>query len=400
LSASFREGVVNTYPRVRISGDARQRGRAYGEQARERVRLSRDRYAEVFAHAAGWNWEQAVESAARYEKPIRDLALDVMQEIEGIAEGSGLPVGDVLAINARTEIIFAASAREAAAQRAARARECTALALLSSRTRSGRPLLAQNWDWLPHAFETVVVLEVEQPGDQPNFVTLVEAGLLAKASMNSAGLGVATNALVSSADRGEQGIPYHVMLRLMAGCETMTDALKVVQAAPRSSSANYLIAHADDVAVNIEAAPGDFRTLSWQIPQDGSLVHTNHFLSLPPGVDEVSLYAMPDSLIRLQRAAGQLSGSRTWDVKAIGELLADHAGWPVGICGHPDPRQQPIDRDATVLSVVMDLAERQMWLASGSPCTHAFEQLSFGGLLDKPSALGRARRGSLADGER
>ena len=387
---------MNTYPRLRISGGARQRGRAYGEQARERVRLSRDSYAEVFAHAAGWSWDQAVASAARYEKPIRDLAPDVMQEIEGIAEGSGLPVGDVLAINARTEIIFAASAREAAAQRAVRARECTALALLSSRTRSGRPLLAQNWDWLPHAFETVVVLEVEQPDDRPNFVTLVEAGLLAKASMNSAGLGVVTNALVSSADRGQPGIPYHVMLRLMADCETMTDALKVVQAAPRSSSANYLIAHADDVAVNIEAAPGDFRALSWQIPQDGSLVHTNHFLSLPPGVDEVSLQVMPDSLIRLQRAADELSGCPAWDVKAIAELLSDHAGWPVGICGHPDPRQQPIDRDATVLSVVMDLAERQMWLASGSPCTHPFEQLSLGGLLDKPSVLSAARDAALS----
>lgn len=387
---------MNTYPRLRISGDARQRGRAYGEQARERIQLSRASYAEIFANTAGWSWEQAVASAARYEKPIRDLAPDVMQEIEGIAEGSGLPAGDVLAINARTEIIFAASAREAAAQRAARARECTALALLSRRTRAGRPLLAQNWDWMPHAFETVVVLEVEQPDDRPNFVTLVEAGLLAKASMNSAGLGVVTNALVSSADRGEPGIPYHVMLRLMAGCETLTDAAAMAQAAPRSSSANYLIAHADDVAVNVEAAPGDFRALSWQIPQDGSLAHTNHFLSLPPGVDEVSLYAMPDSLIRLQRVTGELSGGATWDVKAIGELLSDHAGWPTSICGHPDPRVQPIDQDATVLSVVMDLAERQMWLASGSPCTHPFEQLSFGGLLDKPSSLSGARDAALS----
>jgi isopenicillin-N N-acyltransferase like protein len=385
---------VSTYPRLRVSGDARQRGRAYGEQARERIELSRAGYAEIFANTVGWSWEQAVASAARYEKPIRDLAPDVMQEIEGIAEGSGLPVGDVLAINARTEIIFAASAREAAAQRGVQARECTALALLSRRTRAGRPLLAQNWDWLVHAFGTVVVLEVEQPGDRPNFVTVVEAGLLAKTSMNSAGLGVVTNALVSSADRGEPGVPYHVMLRLMANCETVTDALKLVQAAPRSSSANYLIAHADDVAVNVEAAPGDFRALSWQVPQDGSLVHTNHFISLPPGVDEVSLQVMPDSLVRLQRAAGELGDATTWDVKEVGELLADHAGWPTSICGHPDPREQPAQQGATVLSVVMDLAERQMWLASGNPCAHPFEPLSFGGLLDKPRSLSSARGGA------
>ncbi len=387
---------MSTYPHVRVSGDARQRGRTYGEQARERIQLSRSCYEEVFAAVAGWSWEQAVTSAARYEKPVRELAPGVMQEMEGIAEGSGLSVGDVLAINARTEIIFAASAREAAAQRAARARECTALALLSRRTKAGRPLLAQNWDWLTHAFETVVVLEVEQPDDRPNFVTLVEAGLLAKASMNSAGLGVVTNALVTSTDKGEPGIPYHVMLRLLADCETVTDALKVVQAVPRSSSANYLIAHADDVAVNVEAAPGGIQALSWQIPQDGSLVHTNHFLSLPPGTDEVSLYAMPDSLVRLQRAAGELANSPTWDVKEIGELLADHAGWPASVCGHPDPRAQPADQGATVLSVVMDLAERQMWLASGNPCTQPFEPLGFGQLLRKPSSLSGARDAALS----
>jgi isopenicillin-N N-acyltransferase like protein len=378
---------VSSYPRLRISGSARERGRAYGELARDRIRLSRSSYEEVFARTVGWSWERAVASAARYEKPVRELAPDVMQEMEGIAEGSGLPVGDVLAINARTEILFAATAREAAAQRAILPGECTALALLSGRTRAGRPLLAQNWDWLVHAFETVVVLEVEQPDDRPNFVTVVEAGLLAKSSMNSAGLGVVTNALVTSADRGEPGIPYHVMLRLLAERETLTDALALVQAATRSSSANYLIAHADDVAVNVEAAPGDFRALSWQIPHDGSLVHTNHFLSLPPGVDEVSLYSMPDSLVRLQRAAGALSDGGTWDVKEIGELLADHAGWPVSICGHPDPRVEPVERGATVMSVVMDLAERQMWLASGNPCTHPFEPLGFGQLLAKPSSL-------------
>lgn len=387
-----------TYPRLRVSGNARQRGRAYGESARERIQLSRSCYEEVFAHTVGWDWQQAVTSASCYEKPIRDFVPDVMQEMEGIAEGARLSVGDVLAMNARTEIIWAASARQAASQRAGLARECTALALLSARTQAGRLLLAQNWDWLAHGFDTVVVLEVEQPDDRPNFVTVVEAGLLAKASMNSAGLGVVTNALVTSADRGDPGIPYHVMLRLLADRETVTDALKLVQAVTRSSSANYLIGHADDIAVNVEAAPGDFRTLSWQLPNDGSLVHTNHFLGLPSGVDEVSVYAMPDSLVRMQRAATALGNNAQWDVKAISELLADHADWPSAVCCHPDPREQSGQRWATVMSVVMDLAERQMWLASGNPCTHPFETLSFGQLLHKPTSLATARDAALGHG--
>ena len=105
---------------------------------------------------------------------------------------------DVLAINLRTEIIWAASARDAA--RPALPLECTAFAALPGRT-GGRTLIGQTWDWLVHAAETTVVLEARQD-DGPDYVTVVEAGLLAKAGMNSAGVALATNALVSAADRG------------------------------------------------------------------------------------------------------------------------------------------------------------------------------------------------------
>jgi hypothetical protein len=38
------------YPRIRVEGDARERGRQHGEAARERVRRSVEAYEEVFAH--------------------------------------------------------------------------------------------------------------------------------------------------------------------------------------------------------------------------------------------------------------------------------------------------------------------------------------------------------------
>src|SRR6266700_2322725 len=130
---------------------------------------------------------------------------------------------------------------------------CSALAYAPPLGQSGSTLLGQNWDWLLHAAQTLVVLEA-RPDDGPDFVTVVEAGLLAKAGMNAAGLGLVTNALV-------------------------TEAVKVLSAGPRSSSANYLIAHASGAALDIEAAPGDFTRLYPLFPEDGVLAHTNHFLA-------------------------------------------------------------------------------------------------------------------------
>src|SRR6266446_10660130 len=71
--------------------------------------------------------------------------------------------------------------------------------------------------WLLHAAQTLVVLEA-RPDDGPDFVTVVEAGLLAKAGLNAAGLGLVTNALVTDADVGEPGLPYHVLLRAILDC--------------------------------------------------------------------------------------------------------------------------------------------------------------------------------------
>ena len=42
---------------------------------------------------------------------------------------------------------------------------------------------------------------------------MVEAGLLAKTGMNSSGLGLVTNALVTDDDTGDARLPYHVALR-------------------------------------------------------------------------------------------------------------------------------------------------------------------------------------------
>lgn len=386
------------YPRIRVSGGPRERGRRYGEAARDRIHRSRAGYEAAFAHAAGWRWEEAVAAAAPLEAEIAAAFPAYVEEMRGIAEGAGLGFADVLTLNARTEVMWAATARQAAAMRAAHARECTAFALLPGRTADRHTVIGQNWDWLLQGFDTVVVLEVEQD-DGPNYVTVVEAGLLAKTSMNSSGLAVATNALVTSDDRGAPGLPYHVVLRALADCHSMTDAVGVIQRHWRSSSANYLLAHRDGVAVNLETAPGDHSRVYPQLPAGGGLAHTNHFLASPRDVTDVSVYAMPDSLVRLQRIrAAVTEAEEPAGVDSLHRALADHADYPNSVCCHPDPREEPARRWATVVSVIMDLDERTMWLSDGNPCEHPHRPLTFGGLLGKPSPLRTAPAAGAAIG--
>src|SRR5690606_39251327 len=123
-------------------------------------------------------------------------------------------------------VMFAAKARQAGGP--APPLECSSFAVLPEVSANGHMLLGQNWDWLLHCFDTVVVIEADQP-DGPDYTTVVEAGLLAKTGMNSAGLGVAPNALVTRDDRGEPGIPFHVILRELLNARNVIDAFSCLQ---------------------------------------------------------------------------------------------------------------------------------------------------------------------------
>ncbi|MDQ1666983.1 MAG: isopenicillin-N N-acyltransferase like protein, partial [Actinomycetota bacterium] len=109
---------------VQVRGDARNRGRQYGEQAASQIRGSLDAYAEIFAHYAGWDWPTVVKHAGTFVEPIRLFDERYLEEMRGIAEGADVPFEDILAINVRTEVMFAAKARSAAAS-LPRVGECT-----------------------------------------------------------------------------------------------------------------------------------------------------------------------------------------------------------------------------------------------------------------------------------
>jgi isopenicillin-N N-acyltransferase-like protein len=362
--------TTSPYPRIRVAGTPIERGRGYGSQARDRVQRSLAAYEVAFAHYQGWDWRRVTEEAKRFEEPIAEYDGRYLEEIAGIAEGAGADYADILALNVRTEVIF--SARAAAASHLPA--ECTSFALLPSASREGETLIGQTWDWMLHAFETVVTLDVEQP-EAPSFVTVVEAGLLAKTGMNSAGVGLVTNALVTAADVGEPSVPYHIVLRAILDSETIVDALRTIQRQPRASSANYMIAHSDGLAIDVEAAPGDFSKLYLLHPANGILLHTNHFLS--PAFDgrDLSVWAMPDTPFRLARLDALVREQGARDLQALQCVLADHAGKPFSICCHPDARANPIEQSATVVAVTMNLDRHEIWVTAGSPCTSAFHRL-------------------------
>jgi isopenicillin-N N-acyltransferase-like protein len=320
----------------------------------------------VFEHWAGWDWAESTRRAGWFRGPIEAFRPHHVEELLGIAEGAGVAFEDVLALNVRTELMFAGRGQGQAD--AAFPLECSAFAIVPRGSDGGHILVGQNWDWLLHSAETVIVLHVQRD-DGPDFVTVVEAGMLAKCGFNASGVGLMTNALVSDEDVGTPAIPYHVVLRAILDADSVAEAAATISGATRSSSANYLLADRSGAALDVEAAPGDGSRLATLMAMDGVLVHTNHFVSPSLVGEDLTLALSPSSPIRLERLRVALvSAPSPRSVDVVQRALADHADDPMAVCGHPDPARHPLERTATIASVIVDLDRQRMWVAEGPAC--------------------------------
>jgi len=375
-------------PVVSIRGSAFERGVQYGEQVSEQIHRSQAAYEKVYSHFARWDWSQVREVAATFIDPIQQFDSRYLNEMRGIAVGSGLDFLDVLAMNLRTEILFAAKARQTGAI-LPQVAECTTFA--DTIGSSGR-VLGQNWDWMVFAQDTIVLIEAV-PEHGPRWMTVVEAGLLAKFGMNSAGIAVTTNALVTSADIGTPGVPYHVMLRALLDCTSLVEMRSTLERAERSSSANYMLA-GDGEVVNAETRPGGADDITWTASYPHQvLLHTNHFSEtrpLPSGLTDVGITVMPDTVFRLERAhtiAHAEGAEATQDIEWWKQLLSDHAGFPDSLCCHPNPGLDEIDQGVTVASVIFEPTKRRAHLAIGTPCTSKWLLLDYTAFFEWTFAL-------------
>jgi isopenicillin-N N-acyltransferase-like protein len=260
--------------------------------------------------------------------------------------------------------------------RAVLATECTSFALLPERTEDGRLLTGQNWDWIEHARDTALVLSVRRD-DGPDFVTLVEAGMLAKVGVNSSGVGLCTNTLISDGDEGRIAVPYHILLRSVLDSERGEQATERIRSTPRANSANYLITDDSGYCVDLETSPTDGGAAAL-LPVDGAITHANHFLSSGLTGEDRYLQRKQHTTNRLHNLSTELDGVRRHTEIDLRRALSDHRDAPNSVCQHPNPELPGPERTCTVAGVMIDVAARSLSYSSGSPCEASWARRTVG----------------------
>ncbi|PYI27528.1 acyl-CoA:6-aminopenicillanic-acid-acyltransferase [Aspergillus indologenus CBS 114.80] len=334
-------------PKIVLTGTPREIGLQHGKQLLFQIRNQLAVYEAMFQHTSKMSWGEVLELAEEFRATIARSTPDLLAEMQGIADGAGVTLLEIVALNCRSEISFGKFADG-----------CTSLAL--HRRGRGR-ILAQNWDFTTRVQGNLALVEIIQP-DKPVIYMVTEAGIVGKIGFNSAGVGVCLNAIRAHPCLSSK-LPIHIALRLCLESDSVDAAVQKLSSLGGVASSQHILIADPTVARGLELSPlGDEH-----LPEDkyGMVTHTNHFLANRRVIEPPWLSGSPVRLARVRELAREIVDSKVLEGDGAelagtvlrGQIFSDTCDGPQSICWQEDPAQPKIVRTATLFNIVMRLED-------------------------------------------
>lgn len=360
---------------VQARGSHRELGRAVGEAARQQVHASVDFFREnfpaltmgrlAFAEAERW--------AVAYEVQARRWLPDLVQELEGLAEGSGVPFSRLLVLNCGEEFMSdePSSARVLAPGSPRSGDHCTAVAVAAG----GRHVVGHNMDWYTVDAVNNVLFDLTGP-DGTRIMGLAGAPYLLMLGMNSHGIGNVSNSVHSTDNR--IGVPNVFVRRSTLGARSLEEARDRGLPAARARGTNQSFADTRGRLWDLETSATAHALMDHTAA--GYMAHANHYVS--PAMRPYEGYAGGESEVRLATAErllaqGLAAGEDAVDL--VARVLRTHEpSAEECICGHPETDAAPADQGMTVGSMICDLDGLRMYVCAGPPCENEYRVFEMG----------------------
>lgn len=336
--------------------DARQRGVAFGTWAAARLHVALDEYLARFA-AFGVPDALSHEIAQRSLEVVAGHRPQLAEEVVGTAIGAGLAPWQVMALNARTEIM--------ALLQPVGPGECSTAVHLP--LDGAAPRTVQTWDWHDTLSNDTVLRAFPGP-DGTRIATFSEFGQLAKIGVSTRGLGIHFNILHHGSDGSRVGVPVHVLARvILEEASTVDEAVEIARALEVGASTVLTVVsrgREDDRprAASIEVSPVGVAVLE-AVP-GRTLAHTNHFLAQELAAGETAAYRSStreryEFLLEHGRLAAIVD-----DVQRAAAFGSVH-GSPM--CLRPNPADPEHLRWETKLTVTLDVDHASLGYEAASP---------------------------------
>ncbi|GLK90290.1 C45 family autoproteolytic acyltransferase/hydolase [Pseudomonas turukhanskensis] len=287
---------------------------------------------------------------------LQGWAPDLAAELEATAIGAGVPLWQLAALNARTEILATMPAAKG---------ECSTAVFAPAGSEA--PRTVQTWDWHDALVLEGLLLQLNSAnGMQVKLFT--EFGMLGKIGVNSAGVGLHFNILHHASDNASGGVPVHAIARcVLEEARSVGEAIALARSARVSASTVLTVFSRTDTApraVCIELSPAATAVV---LPGgDGWLTHTNHFLD--PALSQGERSAdLADTHARLAHVNHARASMAVDDLRERATAMCGAAGEQAPICFHPDLTQAPTERWETLLTVGIDTVTSELLYHAGTP---------------------------------
>ncbi len=352
-----------------VSGDpynlGQQHGQAFakeiGSLTEERMRLcATDDWAR-----AGVHHHVILDLAERCMPYHRRFDEALCAELEGIADGAGVPIVELLIMNGFTDFVDVLHQHVVDDPGG-----CTAVLTAPGESPDDRGYLAQTWDMHTTATPYVMMLDL-RPNIGPDVMTFTLNGCVGMIGMNEVGISVGINNLYTS--EGKKGVTWPFVVRKMLAQTDLDAAMNVLESADLAGAHNYLVMGPDGRGYNVEAVP----SLRSVTPLKDTIVHTNHcqesaLVSLERKRTEP---AWKSTVTRLDQARAFL-GNHTGKiaVDTLMELTRLREGDGFSVCQTPVEGYDVESSGACVMSP----ATREVWAVWGLPSENEYQRFTPG----------------------
>ncbi|GAA4417118.1 C45 family autoproteolytic acyltransferase/hydolase [Georgenia halophila] len=325
-------------------------GEAYGARWAPQLAVATADYRDLFA-AFGMPTEDWRELAETSRIAAAEHAPGVAAELDGVARGSGLEPWQVMALNARTEILAVARAG---------LQECSTAVYLPRDGSAPRTL--QTWDWNVGVGDEGIARSF-RTADGTGLVTVGEHGQAAKFGVSSRGVGVHLNILNHADDGAGGGVPVHVLARLiLEQASDLDGAVRIAESVPVSASTVLTVVTREPAAACLEISPAGVGVVP--AAPGVPLVHANHFLDPVLAAGE----AVAGDSTTYARMACLTEHAELAAIPApLDRALAFGALPDPAISVRPNPVLPPHRRPETKLTIAIDVAGAAVEYHPGAP---------------------------------
>lgn len=335
---------------VVISGTPRERGRAYGRWFSAGIRefLEKETVA-VYASAKNTR-PSMLRYAAACMPSIRRLSPLVTEEMEGMAEGSGLRLEEIVLMTLQEELWHRGELPIGG--------HCTATAVGPPVTADGNTYVGLSWDWFGQLYGKSQMLLWERK-EGPSVLSYSYPGLWIGAGVNSAGIALGWTSIGDiKTPKLSVGVPSYVLLAHLLYQPTLEAVEQEARRAGQAGWFTFVMADSTGQLLNIESSPEKIA-----IERDrGSMVRvyygTREMTRTPPGKP---IPRHP----QCQRMMDLVSGSKgKITLPVLQGFYGDHQAT---ICKH----------FGTLDAMVFSTTRREAYVTRGPGCLGRWQRFSF-----------------------